>query len=166
MAPFVWMTIRRILNPGVNRASKKRHAASGDMRAIRIELMKHIAHPKKRERGWVIVVSKIVESGVQVTVRKHDLNNPVASESLWSGCANNRDFRQQGGIDRGGYLARFSKNMFAVATSKIPGTLQGFEEGSPRLRSIAHRSAAAQPCARTSPLVRPAVAHEPEDHPA
>jgi hypothetical protein len=71
-----------------------RFARFGTFRATPIQPMKHTSDREEWKRGGIVVLLQIIESGVNVTVGDHGLDNVNGSKSMAPGAMGLRDLTQ------------------------------------------------------------------------
>ncbi len=79
---LVRMTARRTLAPHLERTAKEYQPAIGTFRAVSIQPMKHTSNREEWEIGGVSILQQVIESGVNVTVGDHRLDNVTRRKSL------------------------------------------------------------------------------------
>src|ERR1700761_8334055 len=149
---------RRTRAPRIDRTAEKHHPASGTIRDVRIESVKHTADRAERKRGGVVIVHQVVESGINMTVGEHGLDNVDGEKSFARpGMPGERDVRQHFRRYRRRDPAGFIKEVRAYSARKLPDSIQTFEQCPSRPRDISGRFGAGDPQKRggTDGRIRP-----------
>jgi hypothetical protein len=92
---LVMITTRRTPTPYLDSTAKKLHPSSGTFGIVRIEWVKNTTDREEWKRGVVLVVQHEVESGVNVTMGQHDLDNVDRCKSFVPAMPGDRDFCHQ-----------------------------------------------------------------------